>query len=334
MAKTFSEILKSYRSTAATFNEIKKFNPYHDRLGRFTTSGGGSIVSGTSGGGSTAIGSQSSLKSNRSYGSTDLTDAITEISGGSENSLSKYIDKNGKLSPEREAVHKKIIDDILEGKTPVSGQAEMRMMGGGPASGKSSVIESGAVRNFDEKSSVTIDPDFIKTKLPGYSEMANKTDKAASYYHEESSAIAKRLANVSFNENYNVTYDGTGDGSERSVLKKIDSARKNGYKVTATYVTVDTEEAVARNEARYQHGLAKGENPRKVPEEYVRSCHRKVTDISIKCADKFDSIELYDNNGPRGSAPVLIAKGGNGKKLTAVPGQEDAFAAYVAKGSK
>ena len=33
-------LLYGSQSIAKTFNEILKFNPYHDRLGRFTTGGG------------------------------------------------------------------------------------------------------------------------------------------------------------------------------------------------------------------------------------------------------------------------------------------------------
>lgn len=42
-AKLFSEIVKLNKSDA----DIDKFNPYHDSLGRFTTSGGGASFSGT-----------------------------------------------------------------------------------------------------------------------------------------------------------------------------------------------------------------------------------------------------------------------------------------------
>lgn len=312
---------------------LVRFNPNHDSKGRFASSKGSSGGSGESNKNvsPTYHGKGYKGKEGRNYGKANTSDALEEIKGGRHNSLENDMDENGNLSEERLAIHKEIIDNYLKGKTPVEGQAEMVMMGGGPASGKSSAIKTGQVKLPDEKKSVTVDPDDIKKKLPGYNEMAEKDNNAASYYHEESSMIAKQLANVSFDENYNVVYDGTGDGSVNSVQKKIAGAKGKGYKVKAVYVTVDSDEAVRRNQKRYDDAVAKGEAPRKVPEEQVREIHKKVSDISMKTSDQFDSIELFDNNVPEGSKPVLIAKGGSGKKLAAIAGQEDKFKKYVDK---
>lgn len=295
-------------AVAKTFLEILKFNPYHDSRGRFAPGPGGGAA--------------------RAYGATNTGDALQEVRSGKANSLAAHMDANGKLTPEREAIHKEIIDKLLKDKIPVEGQATMTMLGGGPASGKSSVMNPDTSK---DPHSVTVDPDGIKEMLPGYSEMAKKDSGAASFYHEESSALAKRFSEVAFSENYNVIYDGTGDGSTKSVQKKIDAARANGYKVEAKYVSIDTEEAVARNQARYEHGIAAGKNPRLVPADYVRSCHAKVTDISVSMADQFDHIEIWDNNGARGQQK-MIATGGSGKGLTAVSGQEAALQSYLNKG--
>lgn len=278
-----------------------------DENGRFISTGGGT---------------------EREYGATDTHDAVKEIQSGKRNSLAEYLDKDGYLKPEREALHKEIIDTLLQGKVPVEGQATMTMLGGGPASGKSSVMNPDTSGNIH---AVTVDPDMIKGMLPGYGDMAKESEEAASFYHEESSALAKRFAGVAFSENYDVVYDGTGDGSVESVEKKIENARSHGYEVNAKYVTIDTEEAVRRNQARYDDAKARGETPRLPKPDFVRECHAKVSRISIACASEFDSIEVWDNNGAWGEQK-LIATGGSGKGLTAVSGQEEAFKAYVAKG--
>lgn len=181
--------------------------------------------------------------------------------------------------------------------------------------------------------SITVDPDDMKKQLPGFKEMANKTDSAAAFYHEESSALSKRLAEVAYKENYNVLYDGTGDGSLKSLEKKINAAREKGYKVEAKYVTIDTDEAVRRNQKRFDDAKARGETPRLPKEAVVRSIHEKVTDISVAAAPKFDHIEIWDNNGKKGEQKK-IAEGGNGKYLKAVKGQEKAFQNYLAKSQK
>lgn len=288
---------------------VQKFNPYHDAKGRFASARGGGGAGVTS----------------RDYKSEDIGDAIADLNAGKMNSLAHYIGPDGKLTPEREELHKQIIDKLLEGKTGVEGQATMTMLGGGPASGKSSVMNPDT---SNDPHSVTVDPDAIKVMLPGYNEMASKTELAAPFYHEESSALAKRFAEVAYSENLNVIYDGTGDGSVGSVMKKVQAAKEKGYRVEAKYVSIDTEEAVRRNQARYEDAIARGESPRLPPVQMVRKTHAKVTTISVECAKEFDSIEIWDNNGARGQQK-LMAKGGSGKGLVATDKQ--AFDRYLAK---
>jgi len=253
------------------------------------------------------------------------------------NSLTKYIDKDGNLSPERQAVHDEIIKKFFAEKVPFDGQATMIMAGGGPASGKS-FISKGANSQFGKDTTVKIDPDEFKAMLPGFKDMAIETDEAAGFYHEESSALAKRAYQFAADNNLNVVYDGTGDGSVKSVMKKLQTARDAGYKITGQYVTVDTDEAVKRNQQRYENALAKynaGESeipPRLVYENYVRDIHSAVSDISIQVANLYDSFELYDNNVPQGSPRILIATCSKGGDLTAVKGQEDKLQRYLNKG--
>jgi len=266
----------------------------------------------------------------RQYGEANTADALSEIKKGEHNSLEKYMDENGNLTPERIALHQQIIDNYLSGKIPVEGTATMTMMGGGPASGKSSAIKMGLYEMPNKEQTVTVDPDDIKSYLPGYSEMAKTDETAASFYHEESSMLAKQLASVCFSENYNVTYDGTGDGSVGSVMKKINSAKEYGYEVNGMYVTINIDEALERNQKRYDDAKARGEAPRLVPDDYVIECHEKVTTISMEVSDQFDNICLYDNNGGVGETK-LIATGGNGQKLSAVEGEEEAFQQFLDK---
>lgn len=286
---------------------VAKYDPSQprDRYGKWTSGGGGGFA--------------------RDYGATNTGDALAEINSGKSNSLAGHMDENGKLTPEREALHKQIIDDMLAGKIPVEGQATMTMLGGGPASGKSSVMSTDTSK---DPHAVTVDPDAFKKMLPGFNEMAAQTDQAASFYHEESSALAKRFSEVAYKENYNVIYDGTGDGSVNSVMKKVNAARENGYRVEAKYVSIDTEEAVRRNQKRYDDAVAQGQVPRLPPVEMVRATHAKCTDISVQCAKEFDRVEIWDNNGARGQQK-LIATGGNGKGLVAT--DAEAFNRYLSK---
>ena len=303
-----------------------KYNHNHDpATGRFT-SGPSMSADGKGGGGGSSRGN---------YYETDVTDALDEMTrpksqGGKSLhfSLEGHITSDGKLTPEREAEHVKIIDEILKGKTAdPSGQGTLRMMGGGAASGKSSALDSGLIPKFDESHHITVDPDDIKKRLPGYADLAKQTPDAAAVYHEESSALAKRLYKIALDRGINVTYDGTGNNSPGSVMKKVDQAREKGYKVEAVYMTLSIGEALKRNQARYENGVRKYENgqsdtpPRRPDPVTVERIHISVSDVAIAVAPHFDTIRLYDNEVQKGDKPRLVAKGGNGKGLRAVAGK-------------
>lgn len=278
----------------------------------------------------------------------DVSDALAETqaykdTGGAKgiekNSLSDFIDENGNLTPERQKVHDEIVQRVFADKVPHEGQATMIMSGGGPASGKS-FISKGAEEQFGKETVVVIDPDKIKAMLPGYADMAVAGDKAAGFYHEESSALAKRVYQYCLDNNINAVYDGTGDGSIGSVKKKIQAARDAGYKARGEYVTVNTDEALRRNEKRYQDGIEaykKGETdipPRKPPEKMVRDTHRKVADIQLDAAPLFDEFVLTDNNGPEGSERPVIATCKRNGEIEVAKGMESLMQDALNKGSR
>lgn len=279
-------------------------------------------------------------KAKRNYGETDTSEALAQINSKQKtpkgmkpiptsNSLSGNMGADGKLTPKREKVHRQIIDEHFEGKRPVQGQPTITLLGGGSASGKDSIF--GVKESKKDDHTVVIDPDDIKQKLPHFAEASNASDKAAGFYHEESSALAKRTASVSYDEGYDTIYNGTGDGSRNSLKSKIDEARAKGYRVEGKYATVDTEEAVRRNRQRYLNAVARGENPRLVSDDEVRKIHKNVTNRLVEFAPQFDYVELWDNNGAVGQT-TLIATGGGGKWLKAVKGQEEALRKFLAKG--
>ena len=281
-------------------------------------------------------------RKNRDYRGTDTSEAIMQIENKAKtpkgkkplptsNSLSGNVDRNGKLIPQREKVHRRVLDEHFKGKKPAEGQPTLTLFGGGSASGKDSIFGVDEAKRDDH--TVVIDPDYIKTRLPHYTEMANASDKTAGFFHEESSALAKRVSLVAYDEGYDTIYNGTGDGSPNSLQKKIDDARAKGYRVEGKYATVDTEEAVRRNKFRYQHAKEKGENPRLVSEDEVRRIHAAVTDRALEFAPKFDGFELWDNNGEKGEQKLIAVKG-KGGYLQAVKGQEDAFIKFIKKSNK
>ena len=258
--------------------------------------------------------------------------------GREKNSLTDYIDANGNLSPERQKVHDEIIQKFFADKIPYDGKPTMVMSGGGPASGKS-FIEKSARAKFGDDTTVTIDPDAFKAMLPGYAEMAKNGTDAAPHYHEESSALAKRAYQYAVDNGLNAVYDGTGDGSVKSVMKKLKTAQDAGYAVKGQYVTVDTDEAIRRNQARYEHMKEKYENgesdiPPRLPKvEDVRNIHAAVTDVALDAAGLFDDWELTDNNVKPGEERPVIARCKKGGEIEVVPGMEDRVQKWLDKGT-
>ena len=194
-----------------------------------------------------------------------------------------------RFSPERAALHEKIIQERLAG-IPKSDDPKFVMLGGGPASGKSS---SGVDKWEDPH--VKIDVDSIKAQLPEYD------PKNPSFVHEESSYIGKEIMARAFAGNQNILLDGTGNNSVEAVAGKIDTAKAYGYSVEGRYLTVPTEQAVRQDAAR----------SRSVGADKVYEIHSAVSQVFPGIATKFDTVNLYDSR-TKGS-PTLIATGGSGK---------------------
>lgn len=232
--------------------------------------------------------------------------------------LAKYT-VNGKLTPDRQKLHDEILESIFADAVPQE-KSVFTIMGGGTASGKSTMINSGKVSM--PQGTITIDPDAIKAMIPEYQELIAVQDvRAASYVHEESSMLAKRALTIANKKHFNIALDGTGDGSVDGLLKKIDDAHEAGMRVVGVYATIDTETAIARSMVR---ALKTG---RYVDERTIREIHKKVSDILPQVADKFDDVSVFYT----GDEVSLIAKGGSGKALKAIEGKEKLFKEFLEK---
>jgi predicted ABC-type ATPase len=220
-----------------------------------------------------------------------------------KDTLKKYQRPDGTFTPERAALHKKIIDGILAGHSPQA-HPVATFFGGGPAAGKSTALKA------THEDSVHVDPDEIKAQLPEYQQMLDAGDpKAAAYVHEESSYLAKQAVKEAQRRRLNLTWDGTGDSHIDKLAGKVNDAKRHGYMTEGKYVTVDTDEAVRRAQARAE---ATG---RHVPETFIRETHAAVSDAYAKAAKMglFDKTELWDTSG---KTPVLVAHKDPGGKFT------------------
>lgn len=227
-----------------------------------------------------------------------------------EHSLWHHLEGNPtdgyRITAERAALHKKIVEDATKG-VPPSDDPTFHMLGGGPAAGKTTAIKSGLADVPDGTKAVQVNADDVKGSLPEYDRMrfsANDNDffNAAAFSHEESSFIAKQIQNAAFANKQDVVLDGTGDSKYSTLAKKVGQARSAGYKVKGTYATVPTEDAVSRSNAR----SLKPSERRFVPESVVRGTHRDVSAVFPEAVRRglFDDAVLIDTS-QRGSATVI-----------------------------
>jgi len=95
-----------------------------------------------------------------------------------------------------------------------------------------------------------------------------------------------------------------------------------GQFVEGHYVLAPVETALQRVRDR------EAETGRRVPESIVREKHKAVAEILPRVVPLFDMICVYDNSGDK---LFLLATGGNGKVLTATPGNEALLESYLGK---
>jgi len=211
----------------------------------------------------------------------------------------RYRRSDDSFTTERQELHDRIVAGFVDGaESPVTDKT-VYMMGGGPASGKGSLQRHGLV-NIPSRA-VAIDPDEVKKLIPEYSAMNAAGDfRAAAYAHEESSMLAKRVVSELVDKDADVFLDGTGDGGIDKFRKKVAGYRKNGHRIVADYVTIDTEEAIIRSDQRGQR------SGRFVPHSYIEEVHAAVSDVVPKAMSEglYDELRVWDNMGEK---PVLVA---------------------------
>lgn len=272
--------------------------------------------------------SEATLKSPRKgMGDIELdTDTIRAMRSDPKSTAAKYLvdnpDGTTSFSPERQALHDEIIRKHTAGKAAPSGKPAFNVMGGGPAAGKSNMVQNAGISELTDDSAVMVNADEMKDELPEYQAMLTAQDaEAASLAHEESSYLAKRLQSASFEQGLNVTLDGTGDSSTAKMLKKIKEARDAGYAVNGFYTTVPTDVAVDR---AYIRGEKIG---RHVPESVIRGTHISVSQVFPDVFKEFDNAQLFQTEGAL--KPILSW---DGKKATI--NDQNLYDQFVAKGKE
>lgn len=299
---------RRYNGTVAkTYAQMRKFNPYHDEKGRFSSKNQFRIYS---------------------------ADRRVPKPWGENNSMAEHLDpKTGKISTERMKLYNQIINQYLAGvEPPLDGRPALDYMGGGGGSGKSYTIAQGVVQVPGKGEAVQINSDDIKLELPEFRQRAASEDPAtsmgaANYVHEESSRIAALLTQAAMAKGVNIVVDGVASNPEK-IRREVQQARENGYtNVRAHYISTPTEVAVESSMSRYYNNPKKDER-RYVPPTVLRQAHKDVSAHFVELSELFDSVEVVQNDR---STPVRqIARKERGGQMEVL--DESAYNAFLDKG--
>lgn len=217
---------------------------------------------------------------------------------------------DGEYTPERKLLHDKIIKDYFDGYDK-SNTDQVYMLGGAPANGKSTVVDSGLLPH--PKGSVIIDADKVKSMIPEYRMMIDQKNKglvkaAANFVHEESSYLGKIIREKSLKDNYATIVDGVNDGKIDKVIANVNKIRKDSTKsIRADYVSLDSDLSEKLAIARAK------KTGRDVPIEFVKGMNSEISKLVPQLIEKnvFDELYLWDTN--LNGKPRLILKMINGK---------------------
>lgn len=233
-----------------------------------------------------------------------------------EETLDKFM-TDGKWTPERQELHRKILYDGVMGKDengkdikipgllsperikaarpPQGEQPAFIILGGRGGSGKSSF--KGDV--YEPDRCIVLDADHIKSMLPEY-EGWN-----AHQVHEESGELFDHVADFARIMGLNVVLDKTMK-TAKSAIADVEKFKKSGYRTEAHYMHLPRQEAGKRAVKRFLDG---GESGRYVPVEIVLS--NTDNEAAFDQVSKLvDAWSFHDNNVAKGEKPIMISQKG------------------------
>ena len=247
----------------------------------------------------------------------DLEAKIAEAKKAKKGTLEMY-----ENDAERELLRNEIEQKFFEGREPGEKKV-IYMMGGAPANGKSTYLESD-VSEVPLDSAMAIDSDQIKQSIPEYGYLQKKKDmEAAAFVHEESSMLSKRVLSRAIDEGHEAILDGVGDGSYEKLKGKVSDMKRNGHQVVANYVSLDADLSLKLALSRAK------KTGRMVPAKYIKDTNRDISRIVTKALEEklFDKFSLWDTN--QQGNPRQVIEFADGKVVSV---NKELWSRFLAKG--
>jgi predicted ABC-type ATPase len=199
---------------------------------------------------------------------------------------------DGSWTPARQAAHRQIVDELMsEAKiaaaVPKAGaQPVLHILGGRGGSGKSWFTSKDGT--FDASTSLYVNSDDVKERLPGYGGWN------AGLLHEESSYVGDVIETRARDLGLNVIIDATLK-SGTTTAKRISAFKAAGYRIDGHYMYASPATAADRALGRFVRGNAKNGKGRFVPPEYSLSSLSNEHSFDEGRKD-MDFWEVYDNS--------------------------------------
>lgn len=231
--------------------------------------------------------------------------------------------KDGIWDDSRRPIHDRVFNGFYKNvDEPPTGERVVYMTGGGFGSGKSTVLEKfrDVIGFPSENSNPTCDPDAAKQLLPEMAmRVALRDIGAASYVHEESSALAKAGVEEALRAGYSPVYDTSGDSTPEKLAAKVREMKEEwgATEVRAAYVFSGS---IDESWKRVQERQARSQGLRReltLPQVEANAYEVARCWFASAKNNVFDDLKLYSTDGPFGSPPRHIATA-RGGKLTEV----------------
>lgn len=203
-----------------------------------------------------------------------------------------FTDENDTYTKEREALHQKIMAILIKRSKMDNLQPPIAVLvGGGSASGKTSLCESIVKQNIKKKKRqlITIDPDVIKKWIPEYQSYQKKfPSSAAALVHKESVDISEKLINQMLKAKKSFLLEGTMAKTSKYV-DLVNRLLKRRYEVFVYIVDVPLHVAIEREAIRAK------QTGRSIPRHVIHHTHRRIPSTFLAIKEDVSFFEGYDN---------------------------------------
>lgn len=189
-----------------------------------------------------------------------------------------------------------VLTDLkLDSYKPVE-NPKLVLLGGQPASGKSSIIDD-VVTKY-QNNIVVLNSDDYKEYYPNYSELVAKDPNKITEIHPYSNHVLGEVLKQTAPKGINTLLEGTMRSSEYP-LQVVDGFKSCGYSVEAYFVSSNSYSSTVGHLERFENEIATRGFGRSVPQAHHDDAYNNIPSTIEKLVNsgKIDSVKIVDRTG-------------------------------------